>query len=187
MVWGCELDSYGSGEGPAEGFGNLVMNLWFHKGRGISWLADWLLASQEGFCSMDSVADRNGKRKQITGCKVAILFLDVMVKHYTNTHIRAVLAVCTRAVWKIRGLTLLLRVGTLWRCNDSLFFEVPPFASDALLTTLHPCSILTCNYSVQCRICLLEFYHLDVFHEHVHVSARFCNNFYHSKLPVSDE
>jgi hypothetical protein len=32
----------------------------------------------------------------------------------------------------------LLRVGTLWRCGDSLFFEVPPLASDALLTTLHP-------------------------------------------------
>jgi hypothetical protein len=26
----------------------------------------------------------------------------------------------------------------LWRCSDGLFFEVPPFASDALLTTLHP-------------------------------------------------
>jgi hypothetical protein len=44
----------------------------------------------------------------------------------------------TRAVSKVHGLTLLLRVGTLWRCGDVLFFEVPPFASDALLTTLHP-------------------------------------------------
>jgi hypothetical protein len=44
----------------------------------------------------------------------------------------------TRAVWKVRGLTLLLRVGTLWRCGDGLFFEVPPLASDALLITLHP-------------------------------------------------
>jgi hypothetical protein len=26
----------------------------------------------------------------------------------------------------------------LWRCSDGLFFEVPPLASDALLTTLHP-------------------------------------------------
>jgi hypothetical protein len=26
----------------------------------------------------------------------------------------------------------------LWRCGDGLFFEVPPFASDALLITLHP-------------------------------------------------
>jgi hypothetical protein len=39
---------------------------------------------------------------------------------------------------KVRGLTLLLLVGTLWRCDDGLFFEVPPLASDALLTTLHP-------------------------------------------------
>jgi hypothetical protein len=37
----------------------------------------------------------------------------------------------TRAVCKVRGLTLLLRVGTLWRCDDGLFFEVPPLASDA--------------------------------------------------------
>jgi hypothetical protein len=26
----------------------------------------------------------------------------------------------------------------MWRCSDGLFFEVPPLASDALLTTLHP-------------------------------------------------
>jgi hypothetical protein len=37
-----------------------------------------------------------------------------------------------------RGLTLLFRVGTLWRCSDGLFFEVPPLASGILLTTLHP-------------------------------------------------
>jgi hypothetical protein len=43
-----------------------------------------------------------------------------------------------RAVCKVRGLTLLLRARTLWRCRDGLFFEVPPLASDALLTMLHP-------------------------------------------------
>jgi hypothetical protein len=43
----------------------------------------------------------------------------------------------TRAVCKVRGLTLLLRVRTLWRCGDGPFFEVPPMAGDALLTTLH--------------------------------------------------
>jgi len=26
----------------------------------------------------------------------------------------------TRTVWKVRGLTLLLRVGILWRCRDGL-------------------------------------------------------------------
>jgi hypothetical protein len=26
----------------------------------------------------------------------------------------------------------------LWRCSDSLFFEVPPLASNALVTMLHP-------------------------------------------------
>jgi hypothetical protein len=46
--------------------------------------------------------------------------------------------VYTRAVCKVRGLTLLLRVRTLWRCGDGLFFEVPPLASDALPTMLHP-------------------------------------------------
>jgi hypothetical protein len=45
---------------------------------------------------------------------------------------------CTKAVLKVRGFTLLLRVGTLYRCGDGLFFEVPPLVSDALLTTLHP-------------------------------------------------
>jgi hypothetical protein len=44
----------------------------------------------------------------------------------------------TGVVCKVGGLTLLLRVGTLWRCGDGLLFEVPPFARDALLTTLHP-------------------------------------------------
>jgi hypothetical protein len=44
----------------------------------------------------------------------------------------------TLGVCKVRGLALLLRIGTLWRCGDGLFFEVPPLASDALLTTLHP-------------------------------------------------
>jgi len=43
-----------------------------------------------------------------------------------------------RAIWKVRRLALLLRAGTLWRCSDSLFFEVPPLASNALLTMLHP-------------------------------------------------
>jgi hypothetical protein len=43
-----------------------------------------------------------------------------------------------RAVCKVRGLTLLLPVGTLWRCGDGLFFEVLLLASDAFLTTPHP-------------------------------------------------
>jgi hypothetical protein len=28
--------------------------------------------------------------------------------------------------------------GTSWRCGDGLFFKIPPLASDAPLTTLHP-------------------------------------------------
>jgi hypothetical protein len=43
-----------------------------------------------------------------------------------------------RANCKVHGLTLLLQVGLLWRCGDSLFFKVPPFASNALLIMLHP-------------------------------------------------
>jgi hypothetical protein len=42
------------------------------------------------------------------------------------------------AICRVRGITLLLQVRTLWRYGDSLFFEVPPLASNALLTTLHP-------------------------------------------------
>jgi hypothetical protein len=47
-------------------------------------------------------------------------------------------SVSRRATCKVRGLTLLLRAWTLWRCGDGLFFEVPHLASDAFLTTLHP-------------------------------------------------
>jgi hypothetical protein len=47
------------------------------------------------------------------------------------------LSFITRAVCEVRGLNLLFRVGTLWRCGDGLFFEAPPLASDVLLTTLH--------------------------------------------------
>jgi hypothetical protein len=34
---------------------NAVMNIQFHKTRGISWLAEDLLGSQEGLCSMEIV------------------------------------------------------------------------------------------------------------------------------------
>jgi hypothetical protein len=63
--------------------------------------------------------------------QLALRILYIMSTEY-------IIAIYTRAVWKFRRLTLLLRVGTLWRCGDGLFFEVPPFTSDALLTTLHP-------------------------------------------------
>jgi hypothetical protein len=33
---------------------------------------------------------------------------------------------------------LITLVGTLWRCGDGLFFEVPPLASNVLLTMLNP-------------------------------------------------
>jgi hypothetical protein len=49
----------------------------------------------------------------------------------------AIVSIRTKAVCKVRGLTLLLRVETFWRYDDGLFFEVPPLVSDALLTTLH--------------------------------------------------
>jgi hypothetical protein len=42
-----------------------------------------------------------------------------------------------RGVCKVRGLTLLLRIGILRRCGDGLFSKYP-LTSDALLTTLHP-------------------------------------------------
>jgi hypothetical protein len=41
----------------------------------------------------------------------------------------------TRTVWKFRGFTLLIRVGTSWRCGDGLFFSIPPVTSDVLLTS----------------------------------------------------
>jgi hypothetical protein len=48
--------------------------------------------------------------------------------------------VCTRAVCKVRGLNLLLRVGTLWRCGDGLFFEVPPLPSGCISYNSPPTS-----------------------------------------------
>jgi hypothetical protein len=100
------------------------MNLRLHEKRRIFWLAEWLLASQEGLYSMQLISYSRGKSASST-----ILTINELS---TQT-------ICnTRAVWKVRGLTLLLRVGTSWRCGDGLFFEVPPLASDALLTTLHP-------------------------------------------------
>jgi hypothetical protein len=65
-------------------------------------------------------------------CGVRILLCTV------QSHICVPCPACMRAVWKVRGLTLLPRVGTLWKCGDGLFFEVPTLASDVLLTTLHP-------------------------------------------------
>jgi hypothetical protein len=53
-------------------------------------------------------------------------------------HVRASVQRNTRAICKVHGLTLLLQVGTLRRCGDGLFSKVPPLASDALLTVLHP-------------------------------------------------
>jgi hypothetical protein len=55
--------------------------------------------------------------------------------HFLESKVTLLLSI--RAIWKVLGLTLLFRVGTLWRCGDGLFFEVLPSASYALLTTLH--------------------------------------------------
>jgi hypothetical protein len=61
------------------------------------------------------------------------MFVDSVRKPFKQN-----IGLCTGAVLKVRELTLLLRVGTLWRCGDGPFFEVPVLASDELLTTLHP-------------------------------------------------
>jgi hypothetical protein len=55
----------------------------------------------------------------------------------TDSHLQ-VQYIYNMAICKVGGLTLSHWVGTLWKCGDCLFFEVPPLASDALLTTLHP-------------------------------------------------
>jgi hypothetical protein len=68
-------------------------------------------------------------RKLSLSSVLFFLALQHRLKHFKDE--------CTRVVCKFRGLTLLLRVGTLWRCDNGLFFEVPPLASDALLTALH--------------------------------------------------
>jgi hypothetical protein len=65
-----------------------------------------------------------------------VRYLKISVLRGSRSH-EASTVITTRAVWKVRGLTL-LRVGTLWRCGNGLFFKVPPLASDVLLTTLLP-------------------------------------------------
>jgi hypothetical protein len=78
---------------------------------------------------------RSRMRGAIPTLPIYVFMAWCLVKHRDNVH---PCTVYTRAVLKVRGLTLLLRVGTLWRCGDGLFFEVPPLASDAFLTTLQP-------------------------------------------------
>jgi hypothetical protein len=43
------------------------------------------------------------------------------------TPIFRLLVVITKTVCKVRGLSLLLRVGTLWRCDDGLFSKYLPW------------------------------------------------------------
>jgi len=60
------------------------------------------------------------------------------VSDHSEQEIRRQVFTSAEFVQIYAGLALLIRVGTFWRCGDGLFFEVPPMASDALLTTLHP-------------------------------------------------
>jgi hypothetical protein len=65
------------------------------------------------------------------------IYNKILCAFKTNTGKNSWSLLYTRAVCKVRGLTLLLRVGIMevrWRS----LFEVPPLASEALLTTLHP-------------------------------------------------
>jgi hypothetical protein len=74
---------------------------------------------------------RKLKKQENIHCKNKIEFIDYFNNGCINVwH-------CTRSVCRVRGITLLLRAGTSWRCGDGLFFEVPLLVSDALLTTLH--------------------------------------------------
>jgi hypothetical protein len=84
--------------------------------------------------SQSAVQNLDCKSKRFRGRKL-------LQKRYTRKKpckIKTYIYIYMRAVLKVRGLSLLLRVGTLWKCGDGLFFEVPPLASDALLTTLYP-------------------------------------------------
>jgi hypothetical protein len=54
----CELDAYGSGQGPVGGsceHDNEPLGS-IKGGGGVSGVAEWLLASQEGLCSMEFVS-----------------------------------------------------------------------------------------------------------------------------------
>jgi hypothetical protein len=66
-------------------------------------------------------------------------FITTLYNKELTVHIWGLLVALetTRAASKVRGLTLLLWVGTSWRCGDRLFFKVPLLAGHALLTTLN--------------------------------------------------
>jgi hypothetical protein len=69
----------------------------------------------------------------------SFVFLSVVCNVEIKMHRTIILTFILRGPFeKFVDLTLLLRVGTLWRCGDCLFFELPSLASDALLTTLYP-------------------------------------------------
>jgi hypothetical protein len=89
----------------------------------------WLSLSAACVCL--SVISEHQSQPGMQNHKESILNISDIINWCPSFH------ACTWAVWKFRGFFLLFRVGTLWRCGDGLLFEVPPLASDALLTTLH--------------------------------------------------
>jgi hypothetical protein len=101
---------------------------------------EWNLLGQISDCRREGSLDRNYSASLLPDSDLVSWRLDVVNVEdlLINAQSAVSMAAERRAVCKVRGLTLLLRVGTLWRCGDGLFFEVPPLASDALLTTFHP-------------------------------------------------
>jgi hypothetical protein len=97
--------------------------LGFHKRRGISWLAEWLLASQEGLRPMKLGAMSNLPRKEIFRCKewnkllkISIVF-NQMYQIYTFFKVRNYVVFSIKVSW---GQTQPLRKIKI--CGMNLFF-----------------------------------------------------------------
>jgi hypothetical protein len=78
-----------------------------------------------------------GIRKWSSDYATSFRYLKTEINGVKNNY-ETVRFVHTRPFAKFVDSPSLLLVGTLWRCGDGLFFEVPPLSSDAFLATLHP-------------------------------------------------
>jgi hypothetical protein len=87
---------------------------------------------------------------------VCFIFMTYFTSYCVRYKLKGSWNVCTRSVCKVRGLTLLLRAGTLWRCGDGLFFEVPPLASDALLQRSNHFSKTCCRLLITSKYLATE-------------------------------
>jgi hypothetical protein len=97
--------------------------------------------------------DLKHKRRESLGTLIWSFIAQLHTHTHTHTH--------TRTVWKVRSLTLVLRVGILWRCGDGLFSEVPSLARSGLYggcsDGVPPIHFFRAEPRIQSRSCSMRF------------------------------